>query len=184
MKLTVIIASTRPGRIGDQIGHWIADYASRHSDFEVSIADLAEVALPIFDEPAHPRLGVYQHEHTKRWSGIVDAADAFVVVTPEYNYTMPPALLNAADYLHREWKYKPMGFVGYGGAGAARAIQTEKLLFVGLGVMPIPPAVNLMGVYAPLAAPFGADERQEQAAKAMLDELHVWASALLPLHRS
>ena len=71
--------------------------------------DLAEVNLPVFDEPEHPRFRKYQHEHTKAWSARVARADAYVFVTPEYNFSTPPALLNAIDYLVHEWAYKPVG---------------------------------------------------------------------------
>ena len=183
MKLVVIIASTRPGRIGDQIGEWIAGYASKHSDFDVSISDLAKVNLPIFDEPNHPRLAQYTKAHTKKWSKQIDQADAFIIVTPEYNYTMPPALLNAFDYLSNEWKYKPVGFVGYGGTGAVRAIQTEKLLLINLSVVPVALGVNLMGVGRPKVTTFVPEEQHEKAADLMLEELNKWADALLVLRK-
>jgi len=178
MKLEVIIASTRPGRLGDQIGKWFADYAATHSDFEVSVADLAEINLPLFNEAAHPMTGVYAHDHTKAWSKRIASADAFVVITPEYNYTMPPALMNAIDYLNREWKYKPVGFVGYGIAGGVRAVQAEKLIFANLSAMPVGPTVSLMGVHRPATETYVPEERHEQAADKMLAELTLWAEAL------
>ena len=184
MKLVIIIASTRPGRIGDQVGKWIAEYAVAHTDFDVSVADLAEINLPLFDEPNHPMTGDYTKEHTKKWSKIIDAADAFVVVTPEYNYTMPPSLVNAIDFLHKEWQHKPVAFVGYGLTGAVRAIQTEKLIFANLSVMPIAYGVNLSGVYRPAVTTFEPEEKHEQAAERTLQELHKWATALIPLRKN
>jgi NAD(P)H-dependent FMN reductase len=183
LKLEIIIASTRPGRIGDQVGAWIAKYATEHTDFEVSVADLAEINLPMYDEPRQPMTGHYENAHTKAWSQRIEAADAFIVVTPEYNFTMPPSLMNAIDYLFHEWKYKAVGFVGYGGTGAVRAIQTAKPLFATLSVMPINPAVNLIGVGRPRVMTFEPEEIHEQAADRMLTELHLWAAALLPLHQ-
>ena len=82
MKLEIIIASTRPGRLGDQVGKWIAEYATAHTDFKVSVADLLEINLPIFDEPNHPLTGNYTKEHTKKWSKIIDSADAFCCCNP------------------------------------------------------------------------------------------------------
>lgn len=179
MNLEIIVASTRPVRIGDQVGHWIAEYTKASTGFEVGVADLKEINLPFLDEPAQPISGRYQNDHTKAWSKRIDAADAFVIVTPEYNFTMPPSLLNAIDFLHHEWKYKPVGFVGYGGTGALRAIQTAKLLLVNLSMMPVPVAVNLMGVYATKdSTKFEPTEEHEQAAARMLSELHIWAEAL------
>src|SRR5690242_5860222 len=85
LRLLIIIASTRPGRVGLPVGQWFSERAREHGGFEVSVADLAELALPFMDEPNHPRLRLYTHQHTKEWSALVDAADAFVFVSPEYN---------------------------------------------------------------------------------------------------
>jgi NAD(P)H-dependent FMN reductase len=82
-RLTIIIGSTRPGRAGMPIAMWFADRARLHGGFDVGVVDLAELNLPLMDEPDHPRLGRYVRQHTKRWSAIVDASDAFVMVTPE-----------------------------------------------------------------------------------------------------
>ncbi|HWZ65575.1 MAG TPA: NAD(P)H-dependent oxidoreductase [Patescibacteria group bacterium] len=185
MKLLVIIASTRPGRIGHKVGKWVVDYSKQNSDFEVEVADLAEINLPFLDAPVPPIMadGKYTNDHTTAWSKTVDSADAFVIVTPEYNYTMPPALVNAIDYLHKEWSYKPVGFVGYGVTGAVRAIQTEKLLLVGFNTMPISKGVELVGVYSPAMSDFTANEQHNKSASAMLQELHKWAKALAPLHQ-
>ena len=86
LKLNVITASTRPGRVGPLVAEWFADYARAESAFEVEAVDLATFALPIYDEPNHPRLQQYEHEHTRRWSRSVASADAYVFVMPEYNF--------------------------------------------------------------------------------------------------
>src|ERR1700712_1578913 len=120
--LHVILASTRPGRAGEPIADWFVERARDHGAFDVELIDLAEVALPFFDEASHPRLRRYEHQHTKDWSAKVDAGDAFVFVTPEYNYGYPAPLKNAIDFLHFEWQHKPVAFVSYGGvAGGTRA---------------------------------------------------------------
>ena len=121
--LKVVIASTRPGRIGGSIGHWFAGLAAERGTFDaVEVLDLAELALPMFDEPHHPRTGQYVHDHTQEWSRAVDTSDALVFVSPEYNGFPPPSLLNAVDYLHAEWVAKPLGVVTYGGrSGGGRA---------------------------------------------------------------
>jgi NAD(P)H-dependent FMN reductase len=127
LKLHVVIASTRPGRVGPVIGKWFHEFAVGHGKFEVELVDLADPQLPLMDEPAHPRLQQYEHQHTRAWSAKVDEADAFVFVTPEYNYSAPPSLINALDYLYKEWNYKPAGFVSYGGiSGGIRAVQMIK----------------------------------------------------------
>jgi NAD(P)H-dependent FMN reductase len=184
MKLEIIIASTRSNRIGGQVGGWITDYSKSNSAFDVSVADLKDIALPFLDEPKQPISGEYQHDHTKAWSARIDAADAFVVVMPEYNFNMPPSLVNAIDYLHFEWKFKPVGFVGYGGTGALRAIQAAKLLFVNLAVMPVQASVTLPGIYRPAVSTFEAQEGDSRAADRMLAELYQWSEALMPLRNS
>ena len=108
-RLQVIIGSTRPGRVGPVIAAWFADRARGYGGFEVELVDLAEVNLPLLDEPNHPRLAQYQHEHTKRWSEIVTRGDAYAFVVPEYNHSMNAAVKNAIDFLHHEWHYTPVG---------------------------------------------------------------------------
>jgi NAD(P)H-dependent FMN reductase len=161
-KLNVIVASTRPGRVGIKIGSWFADYARQHGKFDVELVDLKEVNLPMMDEPNHPVKRQYQHDHTKAWSASVNAADAFILVTPEYNYGLPPALVNALDYLFVEWNYKPAAFVSYGGAsGGMRSVQMTKQILTTLKIMP-------------------SDTLNDAAAK-MLDELLKWSNALQTL---
>lgn len=180
LTLAVVITSTRPGRACLPIGTWFHGLAERHGRFEVKLVDLAEVNLPFIDEPRHPRFGQYEHDHTKAWSATVAAADAFVFVTPEYNHSSPPALLNAFDYLFKEWNYKAAGFVSYGGpAGGARSVQMTKQVVTALKMMPM-----FEGVVIPLFSQFLKDdvftatEAHEKSATAMLDELARWAEAL------
>jgi NADPH-dependent FMN reductase len=126
MKRGIIVASTRPTRVGHLIGRWVHERAVEHGKFDIELLDLANFHLPLYDEPKHPSLQQYEHDHTKRWSASVAAADAFVIVTPEYNYGPPPSLINAFDYVYKEWNYKPAGFVSYGGvSGGLRAVQIE-----------------------------------------------------------
>ena len=183
-KLAIIIGSTRPGRAGLPIAQWFATMARQHGGFDVTVIDLAELALPLLDEPHHPRLQQYLHDHTKQWSALADAADAFVFVTPEYNYGYPAALKNAIEYLHQEWQHKPVGFVSYGGVAAGtRAVQQLKQVVTTLKMLPVVESVNI-----PFHSQFlGADgtvqanEVMTQAADAMLDELVRTEAALRPL---
>jgi NAD(P)H-dependent FMN reductase len=184
LKLHVVIASTRPGRVGPVIGQWFHEFAVSHGKFEVELVDLADPQLPLMDEPAHPRLQKYEHQHTRNWSAKVEAADAFVFVTPEYNYSSPPALINALDYLYKEWNYKPVGFVSYGGiSGGIRSVQMTKQIVTTLKMVPLVEAVAIpffsqhmddTGIFVP-------NELQTKSATDMLDELLRWAEALKPL---
>ncbi|MGE5400069.1 MAG: NADPH-dependent FMN reductase [Ignavibacteriales bacterium] len=184
LKLTVIIVSTRPGRVGLPIGHWFYDYAKQHGKFEVNLADLKEMNLPLLDEPRHPRLRQYEQPHTRAWSAIIDKSDAYVFVTPEYNYGAPPSLLNALDYVFLEWNYKPAGFVSYGGiSGGLRSVQMTKQVLTTLKVMPIPDAVIIpfVGQFINEEGEFVPSQTLEKSADVLLDELLRWAEALLPM---
>ncbi|MET0828740.1 MAG: NAD(P)H-dependent oxidoreductase, partial [Microbacterium sp.] len=102
-RLMIIVGSVRPGRVGLPIAEWVRDQAVEHGGFDVDFVDLLELGLPFMDEPNHPRLRQYTKPHTIAWSERVDAADAFLFVTPEYNYSSSPALKNAIDFLNQEW---------------------------------------------------------------------------------
>ena|SRR5947209_4865660 len=182
--LLVIISSVRPGRVGEAVADWFVDRARSGGQFDVQVADLAEISLPMLNEPAHPRLRQYTHDHTKAWSAVVDGADAIVMVTAEYNYGYTPALKNAIDYLHHEWRYKPVGFVSYGGVAAGtRAVQQLKQVVTALAMMPTQASVNI-----PFVAQFLTEQRtiegneiMADAADLMLDELDRVQAALAPL---
>jgi len=182
LQLHIIIVSTRPGRAGLPVADWLVAQATRHGKFAIEVIDLAKVGLPLFDEPRHPRLRQYEHEHTRALSRTIDRADAFVFVTPEYNYGAPPSLVNALDFLVHEWAYKPVAFVSYGGvSGGTRSVQMAKQIVTALKMMPMFEAVVLpffaqlidkeTGVFAP-------PKIQDDAAVTMLDELLKWATAL------
>lgn len=185
LTLQVIICSTRPGRVGPAIGAWMAEQARAHAQFSVELVDLADYKLPVFDEADFPRAGNYQHEHTKRWSETVKRADAFVFVTPEYNFSTPAPLLNALTYLYHEWTYKPVGFASYGGvSGGLRGVQMTKQVATTLKLVPIQDAVTLTAVSRQVdkaTMTFTATEANDKAARAMLDELLKWATALKPM---
>ena len=143
-QLKIIIASTRPGRKGISVAEWFIGIAKKEAAFEVEVLDLAEINLPFIDEPHHPRLQQYTKDHTKAWSKAIDAADAFVFVIPEYNYSMPPTLLNAIDFLYKEWNHKPVGLVSYGGlSGGTRSAQMCKEVITTVKMMPLSEAVNI-----------------------------------------
>jgi NAD(P)H-dependent FMN reductase len=184
-KLEIIVASTRPGRVGLPVGRWVESGAVAHGGFQdVELVDLAEVNLPFVDEPNHPRLGEYVHQHTRDWSAKVREADAFVFVMPEYNYGFNAVLKNAIDFLHDEWKYKPVGLVSYGGVGAGtRAAQMIKQVVTTLKMTPVFEAVSIPFVrqFVDEEDNFVPNDVMTAAAKAMFDELVQVAEALRPL---
>lgn len=182
--LHTVICSTRPGRVGSAIGRWAHQFALDHGKFQAELVDLAAFNLPVFDEPAHPRLRQYKHEHTQAWSRSVQSADAFVFVTPEYNSGPPPSLVNALDYLVAEWQYKPASFVAYGGiSGGLRGTQLLKPIMSTLKMMVVPESVVVPTVASAVdpETGFKANNLHLESAKAMLDELYRWAVALKTL---
>ncbi|AMN47145.1 NADPH-dependent FMN reductase [Steroidobacter denitrificans] len=185
-RLHVITASTRPGRVGPAVAHWFLDFARSHGHFDVHAVDLAELDLPIYNESHHPATQEYEHAHTREWSGSVAAADAFVFVTPEYNFNPPPSLVNALNYVYREWNYKACGFVSYGGvSGGLRAVQMAKQLVTTLKMMPMVESVAVPMVAQSLdeQGNFVSNRLIDHSAQQMLDELAKWTCALMPLHR-
>lgn len=179
-QLMIITGSTREGRKGPVFAPWISGVARNDPDWQVKEVDLAEVDLPLFDEPEHPRLQHYHHEHTRRWSETVKAADAYILITPEYNFSAPPSVINAFDYVLHEWGYKPIGFVSYGGvSGGTRSVQMIKQLVTTLRMVPIFEAVSVP-FFANLIKDGKLEPNQimEDAARAMLAELKKWTGPL------
>ena len=183
-KLLIIIASTRPGRVGLPVAEWFVGQASAHGRFELEVVDLAELNLPLLDEPNHPRLRRYTRDHSRAWSETVDPADAIVIVTSEYNHGYPAAVKNAIDYLHGEWRYKPVGFVSYGGVAAGtRAVQQLKQVVTAVAMTPVQASVNIPFVRQFLGedGQITGNEIMIEAVPAMLDELLRVQEALAPL---
>lgn len=186
-RLLVVLGSTRPGRTGLPVWEWFCAVAGRHPDVEVDAVDLADVDLPYLDEPELPRFGRYEQEHTREWAARVEAADAVVMVTPEYNHVPSPVLLGALDALGPEWRYAPVGFVSYGGiAGGARAVQVLGQVVVPLRMVRVADTVALPFVHQHVddAGRFVPPPSADAAAEAMLSELHRLARALRPLRRA
>jgi NAD(P)H-dependent FMN reductase len=186
LRLHTVIVSTRPGRQGPAIANWFHEHAKAHGKFDAHLIDLADFNLPLFDEPNHPARRQYTQEHTKKWSESVSAADAFVFVIPEYNYTPPPSFSNAIDYLFWEWQYKPVGFVSYGGVTAGmRSSQAARLHTTSLKMMPVPESVGIPNFFAQMKdGKFEGNELNLQGVAATLNELHKWAEALTPLREA
>src|SRR3989442_14304222 len=128
LRIAIIIVSTRPGRKGEAVAKWVYEIAQKRSDAEFELVDIKEFNLPLLDEPVSPIMGQYSHQHTKTWSAKIASFDAYVFVTPEYNHGTSGALKNAIDFLYHEWVNKAAGFVSYGGAGGARAVEQLRLV--------------------------------------------------------
>ncbi|MFF0154015.1 GNAT family N-acetyltransferase [Micromonospora sp. NPDC005203] len=185
IRVLVLMCSTRPGALGPAVGQWLTETITpRAAELGVELVPVAlsDLNLPFLDEEEHPSSGVYQHEHTRRWSAIVDAADGVIAVTPEYNYGMPATLKNALDYLSREWAWKPIGFVSYGHTSAGtRSVQHAKQVVTTLRLVPLGATVAIRLGDAMEKGRLRSDPARDTAGVGMLDELVRVAHALRPL---
>jgi NAD(P)H-dependent FMN reductase len=182
-RLLIITSTTRPGRVSTAVADWAVDRARRHGAFDVALADLAEIALPFFDEPEHPSAGAYIHPHTRAWSATVAEADAFLILAAEYNRGITAPLKNALDCLYAEWADKPVGFVSYGMMSAGlRAVEMITPVAVALGMTPLSQLVAL-----PLRETVHDDgtltpaERHEASLHQLLEDLRRYSDALAGL---
>lgn len=178
--LKVITVSTRQGRKGPIVADWILSMLKDRQEFNTIHIDLAEVNLPLLDEPHHPVMMKYTQQHTKDWSKMIIDGDAYIFVAPEYNYGFSSSFKNAIDYLYREWQYKPVGIVAYGGVAAGtRATQMMKQTFTTISMMPINESVNI-----PFFEQFIKDGKFEPngelvaSAENMFKSLLMWTKAL------
>lgn len=183
-KLMIVVGSVREGRIGLRIAEWVKRAAEADGRFDIDFADLAEIALPFMDEPNHPRMRQYTKPHTIAWSERVDAADAFLFVFPEYNYSFGPVIKNALDYLHEEWNRKPVGFVNWGGnSGGTRAQAALRPVVGALGMVMTKGSVEINFPQQRLneTGEFVPNEQQANVLQLQLDELLGLDWALKPL---
>lgn len=181
LKLNIIIGSTRPGRVGPTVAKWVAEAAKAHGAFEVELVDLADFKLPLLDEATHPMMQQYQHAHTKRWAASVSAADAFIFVTPEYDYFPPAALINAVQTLAKEWHYKAAGVVSYAGiSGGLRASQELRTLLSNVNVHALPQAVPvpMFPQFISEEGVFTPNDAMTTGLNGLLGELKKWSGAL------
>lgn len=188
LRILVLVCSTRPGALGPEVARWLtAALAPRAAELGADLVPLAlaDLGLPFLDEEEHPSTGHYGREHTRRWSGIVDAADGFIVVTPEYNYGMPATLKNALDYLSAEWAWKPVGFVSYGHTSAGtRSVQHAKQVVTTLRLVPLGATVAMRINDATEQGRVRPDAALDAAAVGVLDELVRVSRALRPMREA
>ncbi|MEV1175512.1 NAD(P)H-dependent oxidoreductase [Nonomuraea sp. NPDC049784] len=184
IKIGIILGSTRPGRKGEQVAQWVYERAARRRDAEFEVIDLLDHPLPHLDEPAPApaSLGRYQHEHTRAWADTIASFDGFVMVTPEYNHSIPGVLKNAIDYLHVEWNNKAAGFVSYGGVGGARAVEQLRLICGALQMADVAPQVtlSLLTEFENYTV-FKPGDYNVTALDTLLDQVVAWSTALAPV---
>jgi NAD(P)H-dependent FMN reductase len=179
LRIGIILGSTRPGRNGEAVAKWTYEIASKRTDAEYELVDIAQFDLPLLDEPVPPSFGQYSKEHTKRWAAKIASFDGVVFVTPEYNHGTSGALKNAIDFLFAEWNNKAAGFVSYGSAGGARAVESLRLVMGELMVADVRLQV-LLSLFEDFEnySVFKPHQRHEQSVNAMLDQIVSWSGAL------
>lgn len=181
-RIGIIIGSTREGRFGEKPAHWIHEIARQRTDLDAELIDLRDHPLPFFEEPMSPAWGPVQNEAAQRWGAKLAALDGLIVVTPEYNHGPTAVLKNAMDYAYKEFIRKPIGFVGYGGVGAARAVEQLRLVAIELQMAPVRNAVHIgmvefLGIWQQ-GKRFEDFPHLTQAAAGLLDDMVWWARAL------
>ncbi|PWI19403.1 NADPH-dependent FMN reductase [Streptomyces sp. Act143] len=181
-KIGIIIGSTRPGRNGEAVARWVHEVASERTDAEFELVDLLDYKLPVLDEAYPASLGNYTQPHTQAWAEKIASFDGFVIVTPEYNRSVPGALKNAIDFLYAEWNNKAVGFVSYGSLGGARAVEHLRGIAGELQLADVRSqvALSLFTDFENFSV-FKPADIQRDTLVTTLDQVVAWAKALAPL---
>lgn len=181
-RLVVLIGSVREGRFGPFVAGWIADRASEHGGFEVDVVDLADFEIPLVLPAESPKLAGDAYPRPRGMADLtarLDAADAFVVVTPEYNHSYPASLKAAIDWHFTQWTAKPVAFVSYGGAAGGRhAVLHLENVLTELHAVTIRDGLAFPNYFVTFEDGEPLDAQADVYAKAMLDQLAWWGSAL------
>jgi NAD(P)H-dependent FMN reductase len=182
LKIAIIIGSTRPGRNGEAVAKWVYEIVQKRRDAEFELVDIKDFNLPLLDEPVPPMMGQYSKPHTKAWAARIGSFDAYVFVVPEYNHGINGALKNAIDFLFAEWNNKAAGFVSYGGASGARAVEQLRLVLAEMQIATVRNQV-LLSMYSDFENfnVFKPGPTKEQSVNDMLDQLIAWGGALKPV---
>jgi NAD(P)H-dependent FMN reductase len=179
LKVGIILGSTRPNRNGEAVAKWVHQQVQGRNDATYELVDIKDYSLPLLDEPIPPSQGKYSQPHTKRWAEKVRALDAFIFVTPEYNHGTSGALKNAIDFLYAEWNNKAAGFVSYGSAGGARAVESLRLVMGEVQIADVRAQVMFsLALDFKNYSEFTPDPRHEKELDTMLKQLIAWGEAM------
>lgn len=174
IRVAVITASTREGRFGDTVSAWFLGRAQLQPGFVIDAIDLAHAGLPA-------ALPTENDAATEAYRQRIAAADAVVMITPEYNHSYPASLKQAIDLLRDEWYAKPVAFVSYGGqSGGIRAVHHLRAVMPEVHAMTIRNAISLHNVWGLFddSGSFRQSERYDKSVDAMFGQLGWWAQAL------
>ncbi len=185
LKLKLILGSTRPNRTSEKLVPWLTDSILKKGGFEIEVLDLRDHALPFYDQattPSQVKDGNYPTDAAKAWAAKIADGDVFLIISPEYNHSFTAVLKNALDTVYAEWNNKAVGFVGYGSAMGARAIEQLRIVAAELQMASV-----RQGVYIPApwaltdekgALKDGVLEQHTPALNTLLEQLASWGSAL------
>jgi len=183
--IKVIAGSTREGRFSDKMAKWVAGEVSKQENISVEILDLRDYDMPFFNEAISPSMKTepYKNEAVARFTNKIAEGDAYIIIAPEYNHSMPGVLKNAMDWVYQEWNNKPIAFVSYGSVGGARAIEQMRLISIELQMVPIRNAVHVSGgdYFPVLFGKASIDElftKLQKAADDMIKQLLWWTQVL------
>lgn len=180
-KVAIIVGSTRPNRFADHPTRWILEEARKRPELQPTVVDLREYPLPFYQDPVVNN-GVHANPDVGRWVAAIAAADAYIIITAEYNHSFTGVLKNALDHAYAEWNRKPVAFVGYGGVGAARAVEQLRMIAIELQMAPIKHAVHIpTQAYLAVAKEgksLSSFDYLQTSAVGMLEQLSWWAQAL------
>ncbi|MFJ9208544.1 NADPH-dependent FMN reductase [Streptomyces sp. NPDC102264] len=178
LRLAVILGSNREGRFGPVVSDWFLSRAAERQDFTTTFIDLADTDL---SAPLSSRPGPAVRAELDKVTPVLAAADAFVVLTPEYNHSFPAAIKALIDWHFVEWQAKPVGFVSYGGmSGGLRAVEQLRQIFAEMHAVTVRDTVSFHNAHAH----FDTEGRHrdpaecDAAARTLLDRLAWWGLAL------
>jgi NAD(P)H-dependent FMN reductase len=187
-KLVILIGSVREGRFGPVVSRWVAEQARQHGDFEIEIVDLADFDLPVTLPAVSPKYAGADYPRPDGMAPLtaaLESADAFVVVTPEYNHSYPASLKAAIDWHFTQWTAKPIAFVSYGGAAGGRhAVLHLENVFTELHAVTIRDGLAFPKYFTAWQDGQPIDPEVGGYAKVLLDQLAWWANALRAARRT
>jgi NAD(P)H-dependent FMN reductase len=182
ISVAIVVGSTRPGRKAAAVASWVHEHAQNRRDAQFEVVDILDFKLPLLDEPVPPSMGKYEKDHTKAWAAKIASFDAYIFVTPEYNHGISGALKNAIDFLYAEWNNKAAGFVSYGSAGGARAVESLRLVMGELQIATVRAQVMLsLATDFENYTTFKPDPKHDKAVTTMIDQVVAWGGAMKTL---
>jgi NAD(P)H-dependent FMN reductase len=186
LRVAVLVGSTRNGRFAPVVTDWLLGHLGSRADMAADLVDLVDTPLPTTFPSFGGELDQGEAELLAAVSPRLEAADAFVIVTPEYNHSFPAPLKNAIDWHNRQWHGKPVAFVSYGGlSGGLRAVEQLRVVLAELNAATIRNTVSFHGAAQRFDVDGKAlDPAADAAAKTMLDQLAWWAQALREARRA